>query len=75
MCRIFNGTGTEFTIESKNCTYLTRRIGNTNYRIKVYTSENATQTFEDKLLRLIRYDNTLSNQGENNTENESFRKD
>ena len=49
----------EFIIEN-NYTYMTRRIGNTNYRIKVVLSSTATETFEDKLLRLIRNDSNLS---------------
>jgi hypothetical protein len=39
---------------------MTRRIGNTNYRIKVVLSSTATETFEDKLLRLVRNDSNLS---------------
>ena len=49
----------EFIIDN-NYTYMTRRIGNTNYRIKVVLSSTATETFEDKLLRLIRNDSSLS---------------
>lgn len=30
-----------------------RRIGSTIYRVKVYGSETATETMEDKILRLI----------------------
>ena len=30
-----------------------RRIGSTIYRVKVYSSEAATETMEDKILRLI----------------------
>ena len=43
--------------------YLTQRIGNTTYRVKVTVSESGTQTLEDMLLRLIRND-TLANGGE-----------
>ena len=49
----------EFIIDT-NYTYMTRRIGNTNYRIKVVLSSTATETFEEKLLRLIRNDSNLS---------------
>jgi hypothetical protein len=49
----------EFIIEN-NYTYMTRRIGNTNYRIKVVLSSTATETFEEKLLRLVRNDSNLS---------------
>lgn len=38
---------------------MTRRIGNTNYRIRVFLSENATETFEEKVLRLVRNDTSL----------------
>ena len=37
---------------------MTRRIGNTTYKVKVYLSENATETFQDKLLWLVRHDST-----------------
>jgi hypothetical protein len=39
---------------------MTRRIGNTTYLVKVYLSENATETFEEKVLRLVRNDRSLS---------------
>ncbi len=32
---------------------LTRRIGSTNYIVNVHCSETATETFEDKIYRLI----------------------
>ena len=34
--------------------YLTQRIGNTTYRVKVVANESGTQTLEDILLRLVR---------------------
>jgi hypothetical protein len=40
---------------------MTRRIGNTTYLVKVYLSENATETFEEKVLRLVRNDSSLNN--------------
>jgi hypothetical protein len=43
--------------------YLTQRIGNTTYRVKVTVNESGTQTLEDMLLRLIRND-ILANSGE-----------
>ena len=43
--------------------YLTQRIGNTMYRVKVTVNESGTQTLEDMLLRLIRND-ILANSGE-----------
>ena len=50
----------EYHIEKINHTTLTRRYGNTTYRIKVFLSENATETFEDKILRLVRNDSSHS---------------
>ena len=38
---------------------MTRRIGNTTYRIRVALSRAATESFEDKLLRLVRNDSAL----------------
>ncbi len=35
-------------------TYLTRRIGNTVYKVKISFSETGTETMEDKILRMIR---------------------
>ena len=33
---------------------ITRRIGNTTFKVKVHFSSDATETMEDKILRLIR---------------------
>ena len=60
----------EFIIDT-NYTYMTRRIGNTNYRIKVVLSSTATETFEEKLLRLVRNDSNLSCGEEPNHETET----
>ena len=38
----------------KNAVFLTRHIGNTTYKVRVYLSETAEETMEDKILRLIR---------------------
>ena len=43
--------------------YLTQRIGNTTYRVKVVANESGTQKLEDILLRLVR-DEALANDGE-----------
>ena len=43
----------------KNAVFLTRHIGKTTYKVRVYLSE----TMEDKILRLIRNDG-LANQPE-----------
>lgn len=39
---------------------MTRRIGNTTYKVRVYLSDTASETFEDKVLRLVRNDSSLS---------------
>ena len=31
-----------------------RRVGNTNFKVRVVFSENATETMEDKILRIVR---------------------
>ena len=45
----------------KNAVFLTRHIGKTTYKVRVYLSETAEETMEDKILRLIRNDG-LANQ-------------
>ena len=47
----------------KNVVFLTRHIGNTTYKVRVYLSETTEETMEDKILRLIRNDG-LANQPE-----------
>ena len=37
----------------KNAVFLTRHIGKTTYKVRVYLSETAEETMEDKILRLI----------------------
>lgn len=40
--------------KKNECRYMfNRRIGSTVYRVKVYGSENAAETMENKILRLI----------------------
>jgi hypothetical protein len=34
--------------------YMTRRIGSTTYRVKVAFADNASETMEEKILRMIR---------------------
>ena len=38
----------------QNFYVMTRRIGSTTYKVKVYGSETATETMEEKILRLIK---------------------
>ena len=39
--------------ENSNCSYLTRRIGTTTYKVKVIFNDTEQETMEDKILRLI----------------------
>ena len=52
----------EFLIETDQNNSMTRRIGNTTYQVKVFLNENATETFQDKLLWLVRHDSTLKSE-------------
>jgi hypothetical protein len=54
----------ESPIEIHHSNTLIRRIGNTTYQIKVYLSETAGETFEDKLLRLVLTDSALHGESE-----------
>ena len=45
-----------------NATIITRRIGSTTYKLKIYFNENAKETMEDKILRMIK--NEVSTNGE-----------
>ena len=40
--------------ENSNFSYMTRRIGGTNYTVKVVFSDTEKETMEDKILRMIR---------------------
>ena len=40
--------------ENKNFAYTTHRIGGTTYKVKVVFYESATETMEDKILRIVR---------------------
>lgn len=42
---------------------LTKRIGSTTYNVKVYFSDKATETMEDKILRIVQ--NHILANGEN----------
>lgn len=37
----------------KDYVTLTRRVGNTNYKVRVYFNETGEETMEDKILRMI----------------------
>ena len=36
-----------------NCIFMTKRIGTTIYKVKIFPNKNGTETMEDKILRLI----------------------
>ena len=40
--------------DSENANVIYRRIGNTTYKLRVHFSGEATETMEEKILRLIR---------------------
>ena len=40
--------------QNTNSTILTRRIGNTTYKVRAFFKEDESETMEDKILRLIR---------------------
>ena len=39
---------------NENISYMTKRIGNTTYKVKIAFSENGTETMEDKIIRIIK---------------------
>ena len=39
---------------NENISYMTKRIGNTTYKVKIAFSENGTETMEDKVIRIIK---------------------
>ena len=48
------------TMENRNSIYMTRRIGNTTYRVRAFFDDEAEETMEDKILRLVRIDGLAS---------------
>ena len=40
----------------KDYVTLTRRVGNTNYKVRVHFNETGEETMEDKILRMIQRD-------------------
>ena len=40
----------------KNYVTLTRRVGNTNYKVRVHFNETGEETMEEKILRMIQRD-------------------
>ncbi len=41
-------------MRNENISYMTKRIGNTTYKVKIAFSENNTETMEDKIIRIIK---------------------
>lgn len=48
--------------ENRNFSYMTRRIGDTTYKVKVVFNDSGTETMEDKILRIVRNE-ALDNDG------------
>ena len=48
--------------ENNSASYMTRRFGGTTYKVRVFFSETAQETPEDKILRMIRNE-TVTNAG------------
>ncbi|MCI9086874.1 MAG: hypothetical protein HFE51_10750 [Clostridia bacterium] len=40
-------------MQNQNCIFMTKRIGTTTYKVKIYPSKNSAETMEDKILRII----------------------
>lgn len=38
---------------NKDYIFMSRRIGTTTYKVKIYLNNNSTETMEDKILRII----------------------
>ncbi len=43
-----------------NYVTLTRRVGNTNYKVNIYFSETEKETMEEKIMRLVENDRLRS---------------
>ncbi len=43
-----------------NYVTLTRRVGNTNYKVNIYFSETEKETMEEKMVRLIFFDSIVT---------------
>lgn len=51
---IVKHTERSVSINTSNQPYLTRRIGNTSYKVRVCFSEEAEETLEEKMVKLIK---------------------
>lgn len=46
--------------KQKEYQYMTRRIGSTTYKVKVAFAEDASETMEEKILRMIRNEGSMN---------------
>lgn len=40
-------------MQNQNYIFMSKRIGTTTYKVKIYLNENSKETMEDKILRII----------------------
>lgn len=40
-------------MQNQNYIFMSKRIGTTKYKVKIYLNENSKETMEDKILRII----------------------
>ena len=55
-----NATAVQIGTDSNS---FTKKIGNANYRVMIHFSPSSTDTFNDKLLRLVKVDDSITAQG------------
>ena len=49
-------------MNSKDYVFMSKRIGTTTYKVKIYPNKNSKETMEDKILRIIT-NHPLANDG------------
>lgn len=49
-------------MQNQNYIFMSKRIGTTTYKVKVYFNNNSAETMEDKILRIIT-NHPLANDG------------
>ena len=49
-------------MQNQNYIFMSKRIGTTTYKVKIYLNNNSTETMEDKILRIIT-NHPLANDG------------
>lgn len=40
-------------MQNQNYIFMSKRIGTTTYKVKIYLNENGKETMEDKILRIV----------------------